>query len=268
MSQAKPSWASLLQQQQQPPRSEPPGGDASKNRNSAAADPPRQEVNANVQVNHNSSAAASAEVKSPAARAATTPPRGRVAMISGHIDLTPEEFARGYHAQLDAALARGDTFIMGDAKGADELALAYLLAKDPATAAAIAGRITVYASRPANVAKLEQMGTKVILDKMHDVPPVVADDGASSSSPSSRGGHGRGRGQGQQSRGGGRNRGRQHHLRRDAMMTENSDYDILYVRTEAESRALYGDKYRPRVSATEMNRQRRAEILARQGGSN
>ncbi|KAK8073085.1 hypothetical protein PG996_006433 [Apiospora saccharicola] len=260
MSQAKPSWASLLQQQQQqPPRSEPPGGDASNNRISAAADPPAKKVNANVNVNHNSSAAASAEVKSPAAReATTTPPRGRVAMISGHIDLSPEEFAKGYHAQLDAALARGDTFIMGDAKGADELALAYLLAKDPATAAVIAGRITVYASRPANVAKLKQMGIKVILD---------ADNGpaATTSSPPHVG---RGRGQGQQSRGGGRNRGRQHHLRRDATMTENSDYDILCVRTEAESRALYGDKYRARVSATEMNRQRRAGVLARHGASN
>lgn len=172
-------------------------------------------------------------------------------MISGHIDLSLEEFARGYHAQLDAALARGNTFIMGDAKGADELALAYLLIKDPSPAAA--GRITVYASRPANIARLEQMGIKAILSN-------TADDDRDC-------GQGRGQ-QRSRPRGGGGGRGRQHHLRRDAMMTENSDYDILWVRTEAESRALYGDKYRPRVSATELNRQRRAEILARQGGSN
>lgn len=169
-------------------------------------------------------------------------------MISGHIDLSPEEFARSYHAQLDAALEKGDAFLMGDAKGADELALAYLLTKDPSAAAA--GRITVYASRPANVARLEQMGIKVILSEM-------TDEGRD---------RGQGRGRGQQQGGarrGGR-RGREHHLRRDATMTANSDYDILWVRTEAESRALYGDKYRPRVSATELNRQRRAEVLARQ----
>ncbi|KAK7913854.1 hypothetical protein PG985_011557 [Apiospora marii] len=255
MSQAKPSWASLLLQSTPRSRasagsgaaysSEPPDDGAS-NRNSAA-DPPQDKVN------NNSSAAASVAVQSPATT--TMPPPRRVAMISGHIDLSPEEFARGYHAQLDAALEKGDAFIMGDAKGADELALAYLLAKDPSTAAAVAGRITVYASRQANVARLEQTGVKVALAEMHNALPAEGD--------------GRGHGRGQQQRGprkGGR--GREHHLRRDAMMTGNSDYDILWVRTEAESRALYGDKYRPRVSATELNRQRRAEILARQGGSN
>ena len=45
-------------------------------------------------------------------------------------------------------------------------------------------------------------------------------------------------------------------------MTAVSDYDILYVRSEAESRQLYGPKYRPRVSGTEMNRMRRAKLLA------
>ena len=43
-------------------------------------------------------------------------------------------------------------------------------------------------------------------------------------------------------------------------MTGATDYDILYVRSEDESRQLYGEKYRPRVSATEMNRMRRLEL--------
>ena len=163
-------------------------------------------------------------------------------MISGHMDLSAEEFARGYHAPLDDAIARGDSFVLGDAKGVDEQALTYMLARD----ASAARRVTVYASRPANVARLERLGVQVVLVSELRQP--------SATSSSSRG------------RKGGRGAGRQIHLQRDAMMTEASDYDILWVRTEAEARALYGDKYRPRVSATELNRQRRAEMLARQGG--
>ncbi|KAK8064394.1 hypothetical protein PG994_007032 [Apiospora phragmitis] len=223
MSQTNPSWASLLHQRPSPSASEPP--DAS---NSSATNPPED-----------NSAAAAAQF--PAWR--TTPPR-RVAMISGHMDLSPEEFARGYHALLDAALERGDSFILADAQGADELALAYLLARD----ASAAGRITVYAARQANVARLQQLGVKAVLSEMH----------ASAAAVDEVTGVGR-------TEGGGR--GRQSHLRRDAMMTKKSDYDILWVRSEAESRALYGDKYRPRVSATELNRQRRAGMLAKQGGN-
>ncbi|KAK7999314.1 hypothetical protein PG990_011914 [Apiospora arundinis] len=232
MSQAKPSWASLLQP---PPSSstlstsEPPATN-----NTAAANANVPEVNSNVQFPTRTSAATAIS------------PRG-VAMISGHMDLSPEEFARGYHTQLDNAISNGDSFVMGDAKGVDETALAYILAKD----ASAASRITVYASRPANVARLEQLGVKVVLYDMRQ--PAAA--GAVPS---------RGRGRG---RGGGRGAGRQVHLQRDATMTENSTYDILYVRTEAESRALYGDKYRPRVSATELNRQRRAQKLTTQGGN-
>lgn len=45
-------------------------------------------------------------------------------------------------------------------------------------------------------------------------------------------------------------------------MTLNSDYDILWVRSEDESRAFYGTKWRPRISATELNRQRRENLRA------
>ena len=60
----------------------------------------------------------------------------------------------------------------------------------------------------------------------------------------------------------GRDQARYRHLVRDAHMTLNSDYDILYVRSEEESRKLYAEKYRARVSATEYNRRRRERVLA------
>jgi hypothetical protein len=44
-------------------------------------------------------------------------------------------------------------------------------------------------------------------------------------------------------------------------MTRASNYDILWTRSEEETRKLYGDKYRSRVSATELNRLRRIEVL-------
>lgn len=47
------------------------------------------------------------------------------------------------------------------------------------------------------------------------------------------------------------------HTERDAMMTAASHYDILRYRTEDECRALYGEKYRARVSGTEKNEIRR-----------
>ena len=50
------------------------------------------------------------------------------------------------------------------------------------------------------------------------------------------------------------------HLDRDARMTRASDYDILWARSEDEERECYGERWRPRVSATAMNRLRRVEI--------
>ncbi len=49
--------------------------------------------------------------------------------ISGHLDLTPAEFDTHYRPALDAALARGDSFVIGDARGADALAQKYLSGK-------------------------------------------------------------------------------------------------------------------------------------------
>lgn len=47
------------------------------------------------------------------------------------------------------------------------------------------------------------------------------------------------------------------HTSRDEAMTRASHYDILRYRTAEECRALYGEKYRERVSGTEKNELRR-----------
>jgi len=50
------------------------------------------------------------------------------------------------------------------------------------------------------------------------------------------------------------------HTQRDVAMTKESDYDILKYLTREECIQLYGDKYRERVSGTELNEQRRAAM--------
>jgi hypothetical protein len=52
--------------------------------------------------------------------------------ISGHLDLTPAEFDLHYRPAIDGALARGDSFVLGDARGTDALAQSYLLGKTTA----------------------------------------------------------------------------------------------------------------------------------------
>lgn len=55
-----------------------------------------------------------------------------VNFISGHLDLTPAEFEAHYRPALDAALARGEAFVVGDARGTDALAQKYLVGKSTA----------------------------------------------------------------------------------------------------------------------------------------
>ena len=52
--------------------------------------------------------------------------------VSGHLDLTLSEFEEHYHPALDAALARGDSFVVGDARGTDTLTQQYLFGKTTA----------------------------------------------------------------------------------------------------------------------------------------
>ncbi|HYF62560.1 MAG TPA: hypothetical protein VD886_07075 [Herpetosiphonaceae bacterium] len=60
----------------------------------------------------------------------------RTFFISGHLDLTAAEFTEHYQPLLDAALLEGAAFVVGDARGADALAQAYLAGKT--------ARVTVY----------------------------------------------------------------------------------------------------------------------------
>lgn len=49
-----------------------------------------------------------------------------VYFISGHLDLTDEEFVEQYVPRLNKALGEGASFVVGDARGADQKAQAYL----------------------------------------------------------------------------------------------------------------------------------------------
>ena len=51
------------------------------------------------------------------------------AFVSGHMDVTPQERSQHYLPRLDDALAQGQLFVIGDAKGVDASALAYLLSQ-------------------------------------------------------------------------------------------------------------------------------------------
>jgi len=51
------------------------------------------------------------------------------------------------------------------------------------------------------------------------------------------------------------------HEEKDSAMTKNSDEDIAWVRSEKDTKLLYGDKYRPnRISGTQKNLNRRKQM--------
>lgn len=170
----------------------------------------------------------------------STPAKVPVALISGHIDLSSEDFEKHYIPQINTALQAGHCFVIGDAVGVDTLALTHLLSpRILQRYPDIKSRITVYPSRKHNIAKLTSQGFKVVRPddpslKVERTVVVVERKGNDVR--------------------------RYHHIQRDANMTAATDYDILYVRSDEESRRLHGDKWWPRLSATEMNRMRRAEL--------
>lgn len=51
------------------------------------------------------------------------------AFISGHTDLSVEDFAKYYHSSIDLAIQNTHKFVMGNAPGVDTYALEYLLSK-------------------------------------------------------------------------------------------------------------------------------------------
>lgn len=60
----------------------------------------------------------------------------RVNFVSGHLSLTEAEFETYYIPAIDLALARGDSFVVGDARGVDTLTQNYLKGQTE--------RVTVY----------------------------------------------------------------------------------------------------------------------------
>ena len=154
-----------------------------------------------------------------------------VAFISGHTDISPTLFNIHYAERIDAALHASHAFVLGDAIGVDSLALEYLLSRS-AIFPGLKERITVYASRPYNVPRLAALGVNVV------APGRVSGADEEMSLRFGR---------------------RTRHILRDGELTAASDYDVLWVRSEEESRLMYGHKWRSRVSATELNRLRREQ---------
>ncbi len=64
----------------------------------------------------------------------------KVYHISGHLDLTEEQFYTHYVPQIEAAIQEGAAFVVGDAKGADAYAIFYLMSRG----FFYNGRLTVY----------------------------------------------------------------------------------------------------------------------------
>lgn len=46
--------------------------------------------------------------------------------VSGHLDVTEAEFAEHYVSRLEAHVAAGDSFVVGDARGVDRMAQKWL----------------------------------------------------------------------------------------------------------------------------------------------
>lgn len=65
----------------------------------------------------------------------------QTAFISGHLDITPDEFKQHYIPIIDSAISKGWNFVVGSARGADRMSLEYLIDQKISL-----DRITVYAT--------------------------------------------------------------------------------------------------------------------------
>jgi hypothetical protein len=137
--------------------------------------------------------------------------------ISGPLKLTATEFKQEYHGKINEALEEKDsTFVLGNARGVDTMALHYLLDSgiDPS-------RITCY-----QFCHTLQL---LLKDNKRLEPLKINTKGMFTSNTA-----------------------------RDETMTRVSDKDIAWVRSAAEQRKLYGDKYDPNfVTGTQQNINRR-----------
>lgn len=121
-----------------------------------------------------------------------------IAMISGHLDCTSQEFNDHYKPLIEVALQRGDSFVVGDAPGADCDAQQFLAGFD--------AKVTVY---------------HMFTSPRHNAGNFPTKGGYTAD------------------------------IGKDAAMTDESDYDIAWIRPEKHS-SVSG-----RVSGTEANLFRR-----------
>lgn len=149
------------------------------------------------------------------------------AFISGPLEVSNAYFHRYYRRDIDRAIRRGHTFVIGPVSGIDALAFNYLLSQG-----VDAERIKIYmagfelASRPSFASQTRK---RLGQDAVVEAKTASGEDAKTT-------------------------------WDRDAAMTRDSDYDILRFRTEWEQKSIYGASWRPRVSNTERNwRRRRGE---------
>jgi hypothetical protein len=149
-----------------------------------------------------------------------------VAFISGHIDLTSEQFDKYYVKEIDDAIAKGCNFVVGNALGCDAMALQYLKEKVDSN------RVTVY-HRESPYDKVNKQHLT-----MNDIKKLGYKNILTGYSSFDQ---------------------------RDAHMTEDSDFDIAWVRPDHETKLVVealGKVYRPgRVSGTLKNIHRRSKQL-------
>lgn len=137
--------------------------------------------------------------------------------ISGHTDITEEDFNLHYRDRILNAVDEGATFVLGTAQGADTMAqklLCELFKNDSKEL----DRITIYH-------RGDEPEVPLINDKIKTIG------------------------------------GYKSHTARDSAMTNDSDHDILWVRSIEECKILYGDKFNPKkISGTQQNLNRRIKL--------
>jgi hypothetical protein len=101
-----------------------------------------------------------------------------IAFISGHLDLTQEEFDEHYLPLIQKAIQCGDEFIVGDAEGADYMAQQYLrnifnACPFPISTAPV--RVYHMFNKPRNAVGFKLMGG-FLSDKQRDEAMTAASD--------------------------------------------------------------------------------------------
>jgi hypothetical protein len=171
------------------------------------------------------------ETERPGSKSTSDQHSPRVAFVSGHIDLPYETLLLHCKDPLDAAIANGENFILSNADSADSMALHYLLSQSVS-----ASRITRYIYTPPAMRQKPGRANDTMwrINQLRTRSEILE--------------HYRKQGFGVRVITGWR-------TERDAVMTRKSDHDILCVRPDDETKALYRKRYRlGRVSGTQKNK--------------